>query len=71
MLRKAFTLGMAIILALSLLTASMITCFTYDAEANVGNDGHGHWACWHDAEYNFYVGNGFHVDIFNLYCISY
>ncbi len=35
MLRKALTLGMVFILALSLLAASMITCFTYDAEAHV------------------------------------
>ena len=34
MLRKALTLGMVFILALSLLAVSMITCFTYDAEAD-------------------------------------
>ena len=34
MLRKALTLGMVFILALSLLVVSMITCFTYDAEAD-------------------------------------
>ena len=34
MLRKALTLGMVFIFALSLLAASMITCFTYDAEAH-------------------------------------
>ena len=44
MLRKALTLAMVFILALSLLAVSMITCFTYDAEANVGN--HPHYACW-------------------------
>ena len=33
MLRKALTLGIVFILALSLLAVSMITCFTYDAEA--------------------------------------
>ena len=36
MLRKALTLGMVFILALSLLAVSMITCFTYDAEAHFG-----------------------------------
>ena len=34
MLRKALTLGMVVILALSLLAVSMITCFTYEAEAH-------------------------------------
>ena len=34
MLRKALTLGMVFILALSLLLVSMVTCFTYDAEAH-------------------------------------
>ena len=34
MLRKTLTLGMIFILALSLLCVSMITCFTYDAEAH-------------------------------------
>ena len=34
MLRKALTLGMVFIFALSLLAVSMITCFTYDAEAD-------------------------------------
>ena len=38
MLRKALTLGMVFIFALSLLAVSMITCFTYDAEAHGGND---------------------------------
>ena len=33
MLRKTLTLGMVFILALSLLVVSMITCFTYEAEA--------------------------------------
>ena len=37
MLRKALTLGMVFILALSLLAASMVTCFTYDAEAHLKN----------------------------------
>ena len=41
MLRKALTLGMVFILALSLLAVSMITCFTYDAEAHPD----GHWRC--------------------------
>ena len=40
MLRKALTLGMVFIFALSLLAVSMITCFTYDAEA------HGGYDCW-------------------------
>ena len=40
MLRKALTLGMVFILALSLLAVSMITCFTYDAEAHGG-----YWCC--------------------------
>ena len=34
MLRKTLTLGMVFILALSLLAVSMITCFTYEAEAH-------------------------------------
>ena len=34
MLRKALTLGMVFILALSLLLVSMVTCFTYDAQAH-------------------------------------
>ena len=34
MLRKALTLGMVFILALSLLVVSMVTCFTYDAQAH-------------------------------------
>ncbi len=34
MLRKALTLGMVFIFALSLLAVSMITCFTYEAEAH-------------------------------------
>ena len=38
MLRKVLTLGMVFILALSLLAASMITCFTYNAEAHGGYD---------------------------------
>ena len=43
MLRKALTLGMVFIFALSLLAVSMITCFTYDAEARPN----GHWDCDH------------------------
>ena len=39
MLRKALPLGMVFIFALSLLLVSMITCFTYDAEA------HNLWWC--------------------------
>ena len=34
MLRKALTLGMVFILVLSVLAVSMITCFTYDAQAD-------------------------------------
>ena len=45
MLRKVLTLGMAFILALSLLAVSMITCFTYDAEAGPLENGHTHWDC--------------------------
>ena len=54
MLRKALILGMVFIFALSLLAVSMITCFTYDAEAHDGLDdegvhdpgeGHGHYRC--------------------------
>ena len=36
MLRKALILGMVFIFALSLLAVSMITCFTYEAEAHDG-----------------------------------
>ena len=59
MLRKALILGMVFILALSLLAVSMITCFTYDAEAHGGPDdngvhdgraGHGHFTCVKDGE---------------------
>ena len=54
MLQKALTLGMVFIFALSLLAVSMITCFSYDAEAMMGPDvngvidldaGHGHFTC--------------------------
>ena len=58
MLRKTLTLGTVFILVLSLLVMSMITCLTYDAEANAGN--HGHWHCWHDAEKKFFAGT-FHT----------
>ena len=34
MLRKTLTLGMVFIFALSLLAVSMVTCFTYDAQAH-------------------------------------
>ena len=62
MLRKALTLGMVFILALSLLAVSMITCFTYDAEAIMGADkydvvdirpGHGHYKCKVDGVWEF------------------
>ncbi len=39
MLRKTLTLGMVFVLALSLLAVSMITCFTYEAQA------HDQWRC--------------------------
>ena len=53
MLRKALTLGMVFILALSVLAVSMITCFSYDAEAHLVDAfgvfdlaaGHGHFTC--------------------------
>ncbi len=45
MLRKVLTLGMVLIFALSLLAVSMITCFTYDAEAGALVNGHQHWDC--------------------------
>ena len=45
MLRKALTLGMVFILALSVLAVSMITCFTYEAEAGALVNGHQHWDC--------------------------
>ena len=35
MLRKALILGMVFILTIGLLLVSMITCFTYDAEAHL------------------------------------
>ena len=40
MLRKALTLGIVFILALSLLAVSMLTCFTYNADAD---DPHCDW----------------------------
>ena len=42
MLRKTLTLGMVFVLALSLLAVSMITCFTYEAQA------HPLWSCEND-----------------------
>ena len=45
MLRQALILGMVFIFALSLLAVSMTTCFTYDAEADALDDGHGHFRC--------------------------
>ena len=50
MLRKVLTLGMVFIFALSLLAVSMITCFTYDAEAGALVNGHQHWECELDGE---------------------
>ena len=47
MLRKALTLGIGFILAVSLLSVSMIICFTYDAEA------HEEWDCTLDDDPNF------------------
>ena len=58
MLRKALILGMVFILALSLLAVSMITCFTYNAEADVLNGGHGHYTCEHK---NGEVETGLHA----------
>ena len=65
MLRKALILGMVFILALSLLAVSMITCFTYDAEAHL-DDPHSavHWDCYDDGDF---VG-AFHGDIEALDC---
>ena len=64
MLRKVLTLGMVFILALSLLAVSMITCFTYDAEAH---DGPIHYECWEDAARTIEAGI-FHTDQPNLHC---
>ena len=58
MLRKALTLGMVVIFALSLLAVSMITCFTYEAEAHLIDRfgivnqiaGHGHYRCKNGAK---------------------
>ena len=47
MLRKALTFGMVVILALSLLAVSMITCFTYDAEAHNYTHTGDHYDCTH------------------------
>ena len=63
MLRKVLTLGMVFILALSLLAVSMITCFTYDAEAHDGL----HYNCWADAARNHFVGV-FDANQPNLHC---
>ena len=51
MLRKALTLGMVFILALSLLAVSMITCFTYDADAHNYTHPGVHWNCYLDGEF--------------------
>ena len=40
MLRKGLTLGIGFILAVTLLSVSMVLCFTYDAEAD------GEWDCF-------------------------
>ena len=64
MLRKAVILGMVFIFTLSLLAVSMITCFTYDAEAMMGadafdavdiNPGHGHYKCKVDGVWFSYL----------------
>ncbi len=47
MLRKALTLGMVFIFALSLLVVSIITCFTYDAEAHNYTHPGDHYDCTH------------------------
>ena len=56
MLRKALTLGMVFIFGLSLLAASMITCFTYDAQADILDDGHGHYYCVRIDPYGYVDG---------------
>ena len=66
MLRKALTLAMVFILALSLLAVSMITCFTYDAEA--GGNGHAHYTCY-DGDGNV-VFAGIHFMMAGLLCVS-
>ena len=65
MLRKALTFGMVVIFALSLLAVSMITCFTYDAEA--GGNNHGHHHCYFDEDMTWFAGL-FHNDQANLHC---
>ena len=45
MLRKALTLGMVVIFALSLLAVSMVTCLTYDAEAHNWQHPGDHFKC--------------------------
>ena len=66
MLRKALTLGMVIIFAMSMLAVSMITCFTYDAEA--GGNKHGHYECWQTNHHCFWIWDGFHGNQPNLHC---
>ena len=50
MLRKALTLGMVFIFALSLLAVSMITCFTYDAQAHNYTHPGDHYICYDPCE---------------------
>ena len=62
MLRKALTLGMVFIFALSLLAVSMITCFTYDAEAHNWTHPGDHYDCVHkkdktEATFHFNPGS--------------
>lgn len=56
MLRKALILAMVFILALSLLAVSMITCFTYDAEAHDYTHPGDHWDCKDDGVFHFDPG---------------
>ncbi|MCE2396149.1 hypothetical protein J4G02_16445 [Candidatus Poribacteria bacterium] len=56
MLRKALILGMVFIFALSLLAVSMITCFTYDAEAHDYTHPGDHWDCGAAGVFHFDPG---------------
>ena len=59
MLRKALILGMVFIFALSLLAVSMVTCFTYEAEAHNYTHPGDHWVCtngWRARTFHFNPG---------------
>ena len=56
MLRKVLTLGMVFIFALSLLAVSMITCFTYDAEAHAGFFCYNPLTCESDVHFDQHPG---------------